>query len=48
MKTYYATILIVEDDKNDQFMIETGLRKLGVTSPIHVVGDGAEAIGHCR
>ena len=46
MKTYHATILIVEDDTNDQFLIETGFRKLGVTGPIQVVADGAEAIAY--
>ncbi len=46
VKTYHATILVVEDDPNDQFLIEKAFRKIGVTSPIHVVGDGAEAIAY--
>ena len=46
MKTYHTTILIVEDDPNDQLLIERAFRKAGVTSPIHVVGDGTEAIAY--
>ena len=46
MKTYHATILVVEDDPNDCFLIERVLRKIGVTSPIHVVHDGAEAVAY--
>src|SRR6185436_4838404 len=46
MKKYFATILVVEDDKNDHFLIERALRAAGVLGPIHVVGDGAEAIAY--
>jgi len=46
MKKYFATILVVEDDKNDQILIEKGFRAVGVAGPIHVVGDGAEAIAY--
>lgn len=46
MKKYYATILIVEDDPNDQFLVERAFRKIGVTDPIQVVGDGVEAIAY--
>jgi CheY-like chemotaxis protein len=46
VKTYYATILVVEDDPNDQFLIEKAFREIGITSPIHVVSDGAEAIDY--
>ncbi len=46
MKTYHTTILVVEDDPNDQLLIEAAFRKIGVTSPIHVVGDGEEAIAY--
>jgi CheY-like chemotaxis protein len=44
MKKYYATILIVDDDPNDQFLIERAFRTIGVTDPIQAVSDGAEAI----
>jgi CheY-like chemotaxis protein len=46
MKKYHATILIVEDDPNDQFLIETAFRKIGVKDPIQVVSDGTEAIAY--
>lgn len=46
MKKYHATILIVEDDVNDQFFIERAFRKIGVTDPIQIVGDGSEAIAY--
>jgi len=46
VKTYHATILVVEDDPNDCFLIERAFREIGVTSPIHVVHDGSEAIAY--
>lgn len=46
MKKYFATILIAEDDESDQLLIEKALRDAGVKGPIHIVGDGAEAISY--
>lgn len=46
MKTYHATILVIEDDPNDQHLIERAFRTIGVNDPIHIVGDGAEAIAY--
>ena len=46
MKKYSATILIVEDDPNDQFLMERAFRKIGVTDPIQMVSDGLEAIAY--
>jgi CheY-like chemotaxis protein len=46
VKKYYATILVVEDDPNDQFLIERAFRQIGVTDPIQIVGDGEEAIAY--
>ena len=46
MKKYNATVLVVEDDPNDQFLIQHAFRQIGVTDPIHYVGDGAEAIAY--
>src|SRR5690349_4005018 len=46
MKKYFATILVVEDDANDQVLIEKALRTAGVAGPMHMVGDGAEAIAY--
>jgi len=48
MKTYHITILVVEDDPDDQTLIQRAFRKIGIKSPIHVVGDGAEAIAYMR
>jgi CheY-like chemotaxis protein len=46
VKKYFATILVVEDDKNDQILIERALRAAGVLGPIHVASDGEEAIAY--
>lgn len=46
MKKYHATILVVEDDPNDQLLITRSFREIGVVDPIQVVGDGAEAIAY--
>ena len=46
MKKYHATIMVIEDDPNDQFLIVQAFKKIGVTDPIQVVGDGAEAIAY--
>jgi CheY-like chemotaxis protein len=46
MKKYHATIMVVEDDPNDQFLIVQAFQKIGVTDPIQVVGGGAEAIAY--
>ena len=48
MKLQSATILVVEDDPNDQFLIKEALREAGADCPIHVVGDGVEAIAQFR
>ena len=46
MKKYHATILVVDDDPNDRFLIEHAFRQIGLTDPIQLVGDGAEAIAY--
>ncbi len=46
MKKRQPTILVVEDDPNDQFMLKRGFKKIGVTTPIHVVNNGLEAISY--
>jgi CheY-like chemotaxis protein len=46
MKKYHATIMVVEDDPNDQFLILQAFKKIGVTDPIQVVGGGAEVIAY--
>lgn len=44
MKKYFATILVVDDDENDQVLIKRAFRSADVEGPLHTVGDGAEAI----
>ncbi len=46
MKKYHATILLVDDDLDFLEFVVTAFRKNGVTSPIHTVNDGAEAIAY--
>jgi CheY-like chemotaxis protein len=46
MKHYHATIMIVDDDPNDRFLIERAFRKIGVTDPIQTLNGGAEAIAY--
>ncbi|MBA4147697.1 MAG: response regulator [Verrucomicrobia bacterium] len=46
MKKYFATILVVEDDKNDQLLMDMAFRAVGVKGPIHIVNDGSEAIAY--
>ena len=41
-----VTILVVEDDPHDQTFILRAFGDLGLTSPIHVVSDGREAIAY--
>jgi CheY-like chemotaxis protein len=44
MKKYHSTIMVVDDDPNDLFLIEKAFRAIGVEDPIHMVNDGLEAI----
>ena len=48
MKKFHATILIVDDDENDQMFILRAFRKIGVTDPIHAVNGGDEAIAYMK
>ncbi len=40
------TILQVEDDPNDVFLLQHAMRKVGVANPIHVASDGQQAIDY--
>ena len=40
------TILQVEDDPNDVFLLKHAWKKMGVPNPIQTVGDGQEAIDY--
>jgi CheY-like chemotaxis protein len=46
MKKSCPTILVVEDNPDDQYMLARGFKKLGVTTPVHLVSDGLEAIAY--
>lgn len=46
MKKYNATILLVDDDEDFLVFVERAFRQNGVTSPIHKVYDGGEAIAY--
>ena len=46
MKKYFATILVVDDDENDRWLIERARRAAGVNGPIHLASDGSEAIAY--
>lgn len=40
------TILLVEDDSNDVFLIQRAFRKANLADPIQVMGDGDEAMAY--
>ena len=44
MKTSGSTVLLVEDDANDVFLMQRAFSKANVTNPLHVARDGQEAI----
>jgi CheY-like chemotaxis protein len=46
MKKIRPTILVVEDDPNDQFLLMRGFKKIGVNTAIQVVNNGLEAIAY--
>jgi len=46
MKPYHATIMVVEDNPDDQFLIQQAFKKIGITEPIQIVNDGSEAIAY--
>jgi len=46
MKPYHATIMVIEDNPDDQFLIQQAFRKIGITDPIQIVNDGGEAIAY--
>ena len=46
MKKYHSTILIVDDDANDLFLIEHAFQENGVKDSIHKAKGGREAIDY--
>ncbi len=48
MRREKCTILLVEDDRDDQILIQAGFRAIGVMDPLHVVDDGLQAISYTK
>jgi CheY-like chemotaxis protein len=46
MRKHNPTLLIVEDDPNDQLILRRGFAKIGMTGPIHTANDGLDAIAY--
>jgi CheY-like chemotaxis protein len=46
MKKIDPTILIIDDDDADCLLIKNAFKKIGVTSPLHCLNDGEEAIAY--
>jgi CheY-like chemotaxis protein len=42
----HHTVLLIEDDENDVFFMQRAFREAGIATPLHVVGDGREAIDY--
>src|SRR4026208_42908 len=40
------TVLLVDDDEDDAFLMQTVFRKLNITNPLQRVADGEEAIAY--
>ena len=41
-----ATLLLVEDDPNDVFLMKRALKRAELPNPLHVAGDGQEAVDY--
>ncbi len=41
-----ATILLVEDDTNDVFLMERALKKAEIANPLQVASDGQQALDY--
>jgi CheY-like chemotaxis protein len=44
----YDSILIIEDDDDDLFLIKKGLQKARISNALHVARDGVEALERLR
>jgi len=42
------TILHVEDDPNDVFLLQYAMKKVGLLNPVHVASDGQQAIDYLQ
>jgi CheY-like chemotaxis protein len=48
METKYFTVLLVEDDLNDIFLVKRAFKMARLETPLQVVTDGEEAIAYLR
>ncbi len=46
MKAQRPVILLIEDDRNDQLLIEHAFRSIGVEMPIRIVDNGQQALDY--
>lgn len=46
MNIQHSPVLLVEDDPNDVLLIQRAFRKANLVNPLHVAGDGEEAIAY--
>ena len=46
MKVKNPSILLVEDDENDQHLIQHAFKSVGIRTPIHIARHGGEAIAY--
>lgn len=46
MPNLNQTVLLVDDDENDRFLIRRSFRRLGIVNPLYEVSGGAEAIAY--
>lgn len=48
MDNHQFTVLLVEDDLNDIFLVKRAFKKARIQNPLQVVTDGSEAIDYLR
>jgi FOG: CheY-like receiver len=48
METKYFTVLLVEDDLNDIFLVKRAFKMARLATPLQVVTDGEEAIAYLK
>jgi CheY-like chemotaxis protein len=46
MKNYNGTIMVIEDNRDDQDLIKFAFKKLGIEAPIHFLDNGSAAIAY--
>ncbi|MGN6554267.1 MAG: response regulator, partial [Verrucomicrobiota bacterium] len=48
METKYFTVLLVEDDLNDIFLVKRAFKMARLETPLQVVTDGEDAISYLK